>query len=36
MPVILYFADTAGFTILLNEHIPDYKKITKSNHVGFV
>lgn len=24
MPVILYFADTAGFTILLNEHIPDY------------
>lgn len=26
MPVILYFADTAGFTILLNEHIPDYLK----------
>lgn len=26
MPVILDFADTAGLTILLNEHIPDDKE----------
>lgn len=29
MPVILNFADTAGFAILLNEHIPDHKKNNK-------
>lgn len=29
MPVIPNFADTAGFAILLNEHIADHKKNNK-------